>query len=150
MCAEFERLVTGIDREKSVCTVVSEAGFELGGGGKEFVHAIPRGEGGSATLVFFRPDWDRLVSGGIPSEEIQGEFKKHGLSPDPRAHIHLMTLDPEFVCNFPSVSVWCHEETWYGLIFRHRGNDLASPKYALLVRQPRKWLNKDYWFCGVR
>ena len=47
MCAEFERLVTGIDREKSVCTVVSEAGFELGGGGKEFVHAIPRGEGGS-------------------------------------------------------------------------------------------------------
>jgi hypothetical protein len=150
MQPEFERLVTDIDRTKSVRSVVLETGFELGGAGKEFVHTVPCGEGDRVRLVFFQPDWDNMPRGGISSEEIEEEFARRSLRPDPRAHIRLIGLEPELALQCPSVSIWCYEDRWYSLIFRYRSDEPDSPKYALLVCRPRKWTNNRIWFCGVR
>lgn len=151
MSRKFCRLVQGINRDRSVAAAIVESGFLLSD--PTFVSKVLRGHGEVTKLVFFQPKWDTRPSGGIPTENIMCLFARRGLRPDPWAHIRLMILEPELALEYPSVSVWNYEGESYSLMFRYRGDDVASERYAYIVRSPQlsplKWMNRKLWFCGT-
>lgn len=149
MSRKFCRLVQGINRDRSVAAAIAESGFSLSD--PSFVHKVLRGHGETTNLVFFQPNWNFMLSGGISTESILHLFAKRKLRPDPWAHIRLMTLEPELALKRPSVSVWNHEGEAYSLMFKYCGDDLTSGKFAYIVRSPQnqKSFDKRLWFCGT-
>ncbi len=94
----------------------------------------------NVTMEFFKLDHD------VSDDELQREYEKRGLAPDPYAQAAVNKADPAFADEHPNGTHWKSADgKWCFVAFR-RGD---SERNVFVGRIDCDW-NDDWWFAGVR
>lgn len=100
------------------------------------VAAIHQGEGDEVEMVFFQADPEVYKSGWISDTDLQREYEKHGLEPDPIALAAVNEANPTLADRYPHGAHWKNEDgTWWYIAF-HLAN---SERYVYVHRSTIPW-----------
>ena len=141
------RTITGIDRTRTpqealVATGRKQYATDL------VVATMPKGEGDSKELVFFKPDADAYDKNGLISDDnLEKQFELRGLIPvDPHSLCRFNEVNPDFADNRPHATHWKDVlGKWCFTAFsRWRGERKVS-----VNRDVDGW-HGDWSFVGVR
>lgn len=110
------------------------------------VAAIPRGEGDEVEVVFFKPDSESYKDGWISCADVDKEYEKRGLKPDPRALAKANEDDPTLADTHPNACQWKDKDgNWCYAAF----NRWLDERYVLVHRNDDGW-GGGWFFAGVR
>ncbi len=138
------RLVENIDRTRKPEQVIAETGRRQYVD-SEVVAAMPRGQGETAKLVFFKPAKSAYKNGILSCAALADEYKKRGLKPDAEALADYNKKNPEFADQMPNGCQWKDAQGNYCFVSFDRWDDERG---VHVRRHDRAW--GDYWsFAGV-
>lgn len=132
----FARTVR-VDRSRAPRQMLSATG-RTNLSNQEVIECIPRKRGMKVTVEFFRFDCGRS------DDELEQEFARRGLAPDPYAVAAVNEADPSLADEYPNGTYWKRYGCGYHLDFwRDVGVRLV------IVRTRRLTLQGYFWFGGV-
>ncbi len=104
------------------------------------VNSMPCGDGEEVEVTFFQ------VGRFISDDDLEKEYKKRGLKPDPRAQTAVNEVDPAFADSKPNGTHWKDENgNWVFLTF----DRYFDGRRVGCNRNDNVW-DGDWWFGGVR
>jgi len=99
------RLVENIDRTRSPQQVIDETERKQYVD-SDVVAAMPRGDGDTAKLTFFKPAKSAYKNGVLSCTALQREYEKRGLEPDAEALADYNKKNPEAADKEPNACQW--------------------------------------------
>ncbi|MCF7831524.1 MAG: hypothetical protein K9M36_01395 [Candidatus Pacebacteria bacterium] len=107
----------------------------------EVVDAMPKGEGETAEVYFFK------VGSSLTDEELDQEYEKRGLKPaDPYSQAAVNEADPAFADEHPNGTHWKDQNgKWCFAAFGR----FSGGRRVFVYRYVHGW-NGRWWFAGVR
>ncbi len=115
---------------------------------KDVVAAMPKGTGGEAKVVFFKPDaYAYNENGWISDDDLEKQYLLRGLKPaDPYSLAKVNEDDPEFADERPNATHWKDSSgKWcYAAFIRWSGDG----RVVGVRRDDHDWLD-FWWFAGL-
>jgi len=107
----------------------------------EVVNNVPRGKGEETDVFFFK------IGRWISDDDLEKEYERRGLKPDPYAQGAVNETDPSFADTKPNGTHWKGSDgKWYYAAF---GQWVGDERYVRVDRFDYGW-NDRWWFGGVR
>lgn len=115
---------------------------------QKIVNSMPRGEGKSVKVIFFKPDKSAYERGLIGKVDLVAQYKLRGLKPaDPIALCAVNETDPTFANEMPNITHWNDSDSGGCYIVFGR-TDIGDANVHVNFENDIKWGDR-WWFAGV-